>query len=84
MHVALSLPHDCIQVDSRVEHLGASHAREHQQRVDELAHLHGTLGDDTQVAPPRLVEIGAGRLLQQLGKPANVPQRRAQIVRDGV
>ena len=82
--IPLRLADDGVQIDARVQHLGPPHPREDEQRIDELAHLHRALGNQAQIALPVVVELGAGRLLQQLRKSADVPERGPQIVRHGV
>ena len=83
-HIPLGLADDRVQIDARVQHLGAPHSREDEQRIDELSHLHRALGNQAQIAFPVVVELGTGRLLQQLRESADVPERRPQIVRHGV
>ena len=67
-----------------MQHFGAPHPREEQQRIDQLSHRDCAFGNQTQIAPPVLVELGAGRLLQQLRESADVAERRPQIVRDRI
>ena len=67
-----------------MQHFGASHPRKDQQRIDQLPHRDCAFGNQTQIAPPVVVELGAGRLLQQVRESADVPERRPQIVRDRI
>ncbi len=75
---------EVVEVDRRDVHRRAAQARERQQAIDQLAHVARRVADGGEVARGGLVALQAQVFFQQTHEAGDVPQRRAQVVRDRV
>src|SRR4051812_9235512 len=62
----------------------AAHLGECEQVVDKVAHLFGGTGNNVEQFPIFRIEFGAGGASEHFRKTINVPERGAQIVRNGI
>ena len=75
---------ELVQRHLRVENRRPAAARKGEQRIDQRAHLLRGRADDSQIFFAAGVETLAKTLLQHFYKAVDVPERRAQIVRNRI
>jgi len=73
-----------VVIDGGDLHLGAAHAGEFEEIVDETAHATSGVGDDGEVAGGLFVEGSAGVFGEEGGEAVDVAERGAEVVGDGV
>ena len=78
------LLHDRPKRHARGLDLRAGHLREPKQLVDEHAHALGALANLVEITAGRHVQLGRGVLDEQIGESVDMPERRAQVVRDRI
>src|SRR4029077_5543244 len=76
--------HQLPKIDSCFLRFGPTDPREGQKIVHQAAHTGSRVENHADVVPTLVVQDGVSVLLQELGESGNMPNRRTQIVRDGI